>query len=106
MVPAVALLTVLPGGSLFGFAQVTDFELKFEETVIPLARERAGGERFQHCTLILLTDILAIIFVEFCHCSWWFSAMFAWFSGYEARQSQMAARRGEFWGCPAGPNGP
>src|ERR1700677_3792586 len=54
MGPAVALLTVLPGSSLFGFAQVADFELEFEETVIRLARERAGGERFAHRTLILL----------------------------------------------------
>ena len=51
---AVALLAVLPGGSLFGFAQEAGFELKFEETVIPLARERAGVECFEHRTLILL----------------------------------------------------
>ena len=54
MGPAVALLVVLPGGSLFGFAQIADFELEFEETVIPRARERAGGERFEHRTPILL----------------------------------------------------
>src|ERR1017187_7632652 len=45
---------VLPSSSLFGFAQVADFELEFAETVIPLARERAGGERFEHRTRILL----------------------------------------------------
>src|ERR1035437_11065052 len=54
MGPAVALLAVLPSSILFGFAQEVDFELKFEETVIPLARERAGGKRCAHRTLILL----------------------------------------------------
>src|ERR1039457_6273437 len=54
MAPGVAFLTGLVSGSLFGFAQEADFELEFEETVISLARERAGGERFQHRTLILL----------------------------------------------------
>src|ERR1044072_2018335 len=47
-------LVVPPGGSLFSFAEVTDFELEFKETVIPLARERAGGERLEHRTLFLL----------------------------------------------------
>src|ERR1039458_5542958 len=51
---AVALLAVLPDGSLFGFAQKADFELAFEETDIPFARERVGGERFEHRTVFLL----------------------------------------------------
>ncbi len=50
----VALFAVLPGGSLFSFAEVADFELELEETVIPLARERAGGKRLEHRTLFLL----------------------------------------------------
>src|SRR6185295_7507148 len=49
----VALL-ISPGGSLFGFAEVTDFELELEKTVISLARKRAGGERLEHRTLFLL----------------------------------------------------
>jgi hypothetical protein len=51
---AVALLTGLPGGSFSCFAQLADFELELEEAVIPLARERAGGERFEDRTLRLL----------------------------------------------------
>ena len=43
--PTVALFAVLPGGSLLRFAEVADFELELEETVIPLARERPGGKR-------------------------------------------------------------
>src|SRR2546426_4059296 len=50
----VALFAVLPGSSLFSFAEVADFKLELEETVIPLARERAGGERLEHRTLFLL----------------------------------------------------
>ena len=53
MAPMVAFLTDLVSGSLFGFAQEAEFELEFEETVISLARERAGGERFEHRTLFL-----------------------------------------------------
>jgi hypothetical protein len=41
----------LPGGSLFSFAQVADFELELEETIIPLARQSAGGKRFEDRTL-------------------------------------------------------
>jgi len=33
----VGLFAVLPGGSLFSFAEVADFDLELEETVIPLA---------------------------------------------------------------------
>src|SRR5271157_4467442 len=51
---AVALFAVSPSGSLLRFAEVADFELELEETVIPLARERAGGKRFEHRALILL----------------------------------------------------
>ena len=50
----VAPFAVLPGGSLLSFAEVADFELELEETVISLARERAGGECLEHRTLILL----------------------------------------------------
>jgi hypothetical protein len=49
-----ALFAVLPGGSLFSFAEVADFELQLNETVISLARECAGGERLEHRTLFLL----------------------------------------------------
>ena len=44
-------LADLTSGFLFGFAQVADFELEFQEAVIPFARERAGGERFEHRAL-------------------------------------------------------
>ena len=54
MGPTGALFAVLPGGSLLSFAEVANFELKLEEAVIPLARERAGGKCFEHRTLILL----------------------------------------------------
>src|SRR5438067_13872926 len=54
MGPTGALFAVLPGGSLLSFAEVANFELKLEEAIIPLARERAGGKCFEHRPLILL----------------------------------------------------
>src|SRR5258708_29298877 len=44
----------MPGGSLFSFAEIADFELELEEAVIPLARERARAKRLEHRTLFLL----------------------------------------------------
>src|SRR5712672_2843234 len=47
---AVAPFADLISGCLFGSAQEADFELEFEEAVVALARERAGGEGFEHRT--------------------------------------------------------
>src|ERR1041385_4271414 len=49
---AIAPFADLISGCLFGSAQETDFELEFEEAVVALARERAGGEGFEQRTQI------------------------------------------------------
>ena len=51
---AVAPFADLISGCLFGSAQEADFELEFEEAVVALARERAGGEGFEHRTPALV----------------------------------------------------
>ena len=50
---AVALPAILPADALSSFAKVADFALKFDEAVIPFARERAGGERGEHGAIFL-----------------------------------------------------
>ena len=45
---AVALAAGLPAGLFFGFAKIADFQLEFHETFMPVARQRAIGERGLH----------------------------------------------------------
>ena len=51
---AIAPFADLISGCLFGSAQEADFELEFEEAVVALARERAGGEGCEHRTPALV----------------------------------------------------
>ena len=51
---AIALAALLPAGLFFGFAQVADFALEFDEAVMPFAWERAGGERGQDGAVFFL----------------------------------------------------
>ena len=51
---AVALAAGLPAGLFFGFAEVADFALEFDEAVMPFARERAGGDGGEHGAILLL----------------------------------------------------